>query len=93
MLNIRTIINELNAKFPNFKFSQSYETSKATAIIKIQAKSGTDGIAYYGGDSCGYIVTNPEFKQIYEYLKSLVPDYRVIDFVDGIRKGFFEIYE
>lgn len=92
MLNIRTIINELNTKFPNFKFSQSYKTGKATAIIKIQAKVGTDNIAYYGGDSCGYVVTNSEFKQIYQYIKSLVPSYRVIDFVDGIRKGFFEIY-
>lgn len=93
MLNIRTIINELNTRFTAFKFSQSYETDKPLAIIKVKSKSGTDDIAYYGGDSWGYVVTNPEFKQIYEYLKSLVPDYRVIDFVDGIRKGFFEIYE
>jgi hypothetical protein len=91
MLNIRTIINELNTKFPNFKFSQSHETDKPLTIIKVKSKPGTDDIAYYGGDSCGYVVTNSEFKQIYRYIKSLVPNYRVIDFVDGIRKGFFEI--
>ena len=93
MLNIKTIINELNTKFSDFKFSQIHETYKAVAVIKIQAKPGAEDIAYYGGDDYGYIVTNPEFKQIYSYIESLIPNYRVLDFVDGIRKGFFEIYE
>ena len=94
-MNYAAIVKDLNAKFPNYKFSNQKETYNVSAIIKIQSKSvpGIDtDIGYWGGSDCGYIASFG-YIDVFKYLKSILPTCRVMDFIDGSRKGFFEIKE
>lgn len=89
---INNVINELSNLYPSYKFTQAATTYQAEAIINMKCKAGTEDIAYYGGDSCGYCVLGSDFNDITKYVKTAFPGYRVIDFVDGKRKGHFEIH-
>ena len=90
--NIQNVTKELSAQYPNFKFTKASTTYQAEAIIKVRCKEGTEDIAYYGGDSVGYCTLGPDLWDIKKYIKASLPEYRVIDFVDGNRKGHFEIH-
>ena len=91
-MTIQQLIKELNTLYPKYRFSKSSKTYQAEAIINIRCKEGVMELAYYGGDSCGYIVLGSDFKNIFEHIKAALPEYKVIDFIDNNRKGHFEIY-
>ena len=93
--SISSLIKELNTAFPDYTFTNVRDTYSADAIIRIRSKAlpnkDTD-LAYYGGDRCGYIPYS-NFTEIYKFLKSKLTTCRCVsDFIDGPRKGFFEIY-
>ena len=92
--HISNLVKELNNTFPDFKFSNLTETYNVDAIIKIQSKTvpgKVTDLAYYGGNDCGYIPYH-NFTDVYKFIKSkLSTCRRVSDFIDGTRKGFFEI--
>lgn len=89
---MQKVIKELNTLYPKYRFSKSNKTYQAEAIINIRCKEGVMELAYYGGDSCGYIVISHDFKNILEHIKAAFPDYKVIEFIDGNRKGHFELH-
>lgn len=89
---VNKIIKELSALYPDFKFSKSSTTYQAEAIINVRCKEGAKDLAYYAGDTCGYCPLSSELEDIEKYIKAALPEYRVIDFIDGNRKGHFEIH-
>ena len=89
---IQQLIKELNTQYPNFKFTRANTTYQAEAIINVKCKAGTEDLAYYGGDSCGYCVLGSDFGKIEKHIKAALPEYRIMDFIDGNRKGHFEIH-
>ena len=92
MANIQSLIKELSDKYPNYKFNKASNTYQAEAIIKVRCKEGVEDLAYYGGDSCGYCSLGSDFIDIENQIKASLPEYKVMDFIDGNRKGHFEIY-
>ena len=90
--NIKAVIEELSSLYPNYKFTKAREVYQAEAIINMKCKAGVEDLAYYGGDSCGYCTIGSDFRDINNYIKKAFPGYRVIHFIDGNRKGHFEIH-
>lgn len=90
--SIQEVIKELSNLHPNYKFSKEAVTYQAEAIINIRCKPGVEDLAYYSGDDYGYCVLGSEFYDIENYIKSTFPDYKVIDFIDGKRRGHFELH-
>ena len=93
MTDIQQLIKELNTMYTNFKFTKAGTTFKAEAIINIRCKEGTEDLAYYGGDSCGYCSLGSSLVDIEKHIKASLPEYKVIDFIDGNRKCHFELYK
>lgn len=92
MASIQAVIKELGTLYPKFKFTKASVTYQAEAIINVRCKEGTEDLAYYGGDSCGYCTIGSDFWDIKKHLKAVLPEYKVIDFIDGNRKGHFELH-
>ena len=90
--SIQQIIKELGTAYPNLKFTKARTVYQAEAIINVRCAEGTEDLAYYGGDSCGYCSLGSDLINIKKYLQSALPEYRIIDFIDGNRKGHFEIH-
>jgi hypothetical protein len=88
---IKNVINELTANYPNYKFTKARNTYSAVAIINIKTLSGNEDLAYYGGDSCGYCVLDRTFYDIKKFIQAKLPEYKVIDFINGCKSGSFEI--
>lgn len=89
---INNLIKELNNIYPNYKFTKAGTTYQAEAIINMKCRPGVEDLAYYGGDSVGYIALDPNFWNIKKYLKEALSEYKVIEFIGGNRKGHFEIH-
>jgi hypothetical protein len=89
---VNNIIKELNNQYPNYKFTKAGTTYQAEAIINMKCKPGVEDLAYYGGDSVGYCSLGSDFWNIKKYIKAACPDYKVIEFIDGNRKGHFELH-
>ena len=89
---IQALIKELSNQYPNYKFTVADTTYQAKAIINVKCKAGTEDLAYYGGDSCGYCVLGSDFGGMEKQIKAALPEYRIMDFIDGNRKGHFEIH-
>ena len=89
---INAVINELAVTYPNYKFTKAKTTYSAVAIINIKTLPGNEDLAYYGGDCCGYCVLDRTFYDIKKFIQAKLPEYKVIDFIDGTKKGFFEIH-
>jgi hypothetical protein len=85
---IKNIIAELKQTYPNFKISLARNCYDADAIINIKTD---EEIAYYGGDSLGYIQLNKTYRNLVNTINSKL-DCKVIGFIEGIKKCGFEIY-
>ena len=92
---ITSIINELSATYPKYKFSRVNKTYEAKAIINVKCKPGEEDLAYYGGDDygyCAYSESASDFVDIRQIIKDHWPNCRVSTFIDGKRSGSFAIY-
>ena len=90
--SIQQVIKELSTLYPNYKFNKASNTYQAEAVIKVRCKEGVEDLAYYGGDSCGYCALGTDLGNIETYIKEAFPEYKIMDFIDGNRKGHVEFY-
>ena len=67
---VKSAIKELKAKFPNYKFSICRNSCSCLLILNIKPVDKDEEFAYYGGDSCGYIVCNDMYRTIANEFKN-----------------------
>ena len=79
----------LKSKFSNYKFSICRDSCSSLVILKIKPIDKTEEFAYYGGDSCGYIVCNDNYRIITNEFKNnsdlKLFDIRVFEYIDNSR--------
>ena len=61
---VKEAINQVKSKFPNYKFSICRNSYDSLLIVNIKSVDKNQEFAYYGGDSCGYIVCNNDYSLI-----------------------------
>lgn len=67
---IKSVIKEMKLKFPNYKFSICKNSYSSLLILNIKPVDKDEEFAYYGGDSCGYIVCNDMYNTITNEFKT-----------------------
>ncbi len=67
---IKSAIKEMKLKFPEYKFSICRNSYSYLLILNIKPVDKEEEFAYYGGDSCGYIVCNDMYKTITNEFKN-----------------------
>ena len=92
---IKNIVTKLKTEYDDINFSLARKTYNAFAIINFKSKPGTDDLAWYGGDDCGYECDG----YVRNILKTIQSDedfknlgLRANFFLDGTRSGCVEIY-
>lgn len=82
---IKTVVKEMKIKFPNYKFIIKKDSYNSLLILDIKPVDKTEEFAYYGGNSCGYIVWNEMYRTITNEFKNhsdiTLFDIKVFDFV------------
>ena len=86
---VKEVIKQVKAKFPNYKFSICRDSCSCLVILKIKPVDKTEEFAYYGGDCCGYIVSNDNYRLITNEFKNNSDlnlfDIRVFDYIENSR--------
>ena len=67
---VKEAINQVKSKFPNYKFSICRNSYDSLLIVNIKSVDKNQEFAYYGGDSCGYIVCNNDYSLITNEFKN-----------------------
>ena len=84
---VKEVIKQVKSKFPNYKFSICRDSCSCLVILKIKPVDKTEEFAYYGGDSCGYIVCNDNYRIITNEFKNnsdlKLFDIRVFEYIDN----------
>jgi hypothetical protein len=84
---VKEVIKQVKAKFPNYKFSICRDSCSCLVILKIKPVDKTEEFAYYGGDSCGYIVCNNMYRTITNEFKNnsdlKLFDIRVFEYIEN----------
>ena len=82
---IKSVVKDVKVKYPNYKFTIKKESYSCLLILDIKPVDKTETFAYYGGDSCGYVVNNRMYKTLYNEFKNNSDlqslEVRVMDFV------------
>jgi hypothetical protein len=82
---VKTVVKEMKIKFPNYKFIIKKDSYNSLLILDIKPVDKTEEFAYYGGNSCGYVVWNEMYRTIVNEFKNhsdiTLFDIRVFDFV------------
>lgn len=91
---IQNIVTMLQTGYDDISFSLALDTSSAFTIM-FESKPGTDDLAWYGGDDCGY-ECDSYVRSILQTIKS-DEDFKNLGmranfFLDGTRSGCVEIY-
>lgn len=86
---VKEVIKQVKSKFSNYKFSICRDSCSSLVILKIKPIDKTEEFAYYGGDSCGYIVCNDNYRIITNEFKNnsdlKLFDIRVFEYIDNSR--------
>ena len=84
---VKEVIKQIKAKFSNYKFSICRDSCSCLVILKIKPVDKTEDFAYYGGDSCGYIVCNDNYRIITNEFKNnsdlKLFDIRVFEYIEN----------
>jgi hypothetical protein len=84
---VKEVIKQVKAKFSNYKFSICRDSCSSLVILKIKPVDKTEEFAYYGGDSCGYIVDNDNYRIITNEFKNnsdlKLFDIRVFEYIEN----------
>lgn len=84
---VKEVIKQIKSKFPNYKFSICRDSCNSLVILKIKPVDKTEDFAYYGGDSCGYIVCNNMYRTIVDEFKNnsdlKLFDIRVFEYIEN----------
>jgi hypothetical protein len=84
---VKEVIKQVKAKFPNYKFSICRDSYSCLVILRIKPVDKTEEFAYYGGDSCGYIVCNNMYRTITNEFKNnsdlKLFDIRVFEYIEN----------
>jgi hypothetical protein len=96
---VKSVIKEMKLKFPEYKFSICRNSYSYLLILNIKPVDKEEEFAYYGGDSCGYIVCNDMYKTIINEFKNhddiKLFGVRVFDYIENAKTmqlGFKENY-
>jgi acyl-CoA synthetase (AMP-forming)/AMP-acid ligase II len=84
---VKEVIKQVKAKFPNYKFSICRDSCSCLVILRIKPIDKTEEFAYYGGDCCGYIVSNDNYRLITNEFKNNsdlnLLDIRVFEYIEN----------
>ena len=61
---VKAVVKEMKLKYPNYKFSICKNSYGCLLLLNIKPVDKSEDFAYYGGDSCGYIVCNDMYKTL-----------------------------
>lgn len=67
---IKNVIKEMKTKYPKYKFSIKKESYSCLLILDIKPIDKDETFAYYGGNSCGYVVDNRMYWTLYNEFKN-----------------------
>lgn len=86
---VKEVIKQVKSNFPNYKFSICRDSCSCLVILRIKPIDKTEEFAYYGGDCCGYIVSNDNYRLITNEFKNNSDlnlfDIRVFDYIENSR--------
>ena len=84
---VKEVIKQVKSKFPNYKFSICRDSYSCLVILRIKPIDKTEEFAYYGGDCCGYLVSNDNYRLITNEFKNNSDlnlfDIRVFDYIEN----------
>jgi hypothetical protein len=84
---VKEVIKQIKSKFSNYKFSICRDSCSSLVILRIKPIDKTEDFAYYGGDSCGYIVSNNMYRTITNEFKNnsdlKLFDIRVFEYIEN----------
>lgn len=94
---VKTTVKEMKLKFPSYKFSICRNSYNSLLILNIKPIDKEEEFAYYGGDSCGYIVCNNMYKTITDEFKAHADislfGIRVFNYIENARTMQLEFKE
>ena len=94
---VKSAIKEIKAKYPEYKFSICRNSYSSLLILNIKPVDKEEEFAYYGGDSCGYIVCNNMYKTIIDEFKNHADiklfGIRVFDYIENAKTMQLEFKE
>ena len=91
---IKSVVNEMKLNFPEYKFSICRNSYSCLLILKIKPVDKDEEFAYYGGNSCGYIVCNNMYKVIADEFRNnddiKLFGVRVLEYIENARTMLIE---
>ena len=86
---VKSAIKEIKAKYPEYKFSICRNSYDNLLIMNIRSVDKEDEFAYYGGDSCGYIVCDSMYRTFINEFKNhddiKLFGIRVFDYIENAK--------
>ena len=61
---VKAVVKEMKLKYPDYKFSICKNSYGYLLLLNIKPVDKSEDFAYYGGDSCGYVVCNDMYKTL-----------------------------
>lgn len=91
---VKNVIKEMKVKFPGYAFSISRNAYDSLLVLSIKSVDKDEAFAYFGGNDCGYIVDNSNYRLIYNAFKNhsdiTLFDIRVFDFIENSKTMVLE---
>jgi hypothetical protein len=67
---VKAVVKEMKLKYPDYKFSICKNSYGCLLLLNIKSVDKSEDFAYYGGNSCGYIVCNDMYKTLSNEFKN-----------------------